>query len=63
MKCLFLLSGKNKKIISKCHLLKFLPSMLRIKYLCIKGLVQFRCTVYDNDVKYKFSSSKELLEE
>ena len=28
MKCQSLFSGKNKKIISECHLLKFLPSML-----------------------------------
>ena len=28
-----LFSGKNKKIISNCSLLKFLPSMVGIKYL------------------------------
>ena len=31
MKCQSLFSGKNKKTISKCHLLNFLPSMLSIK--------------------------------
>ena len=31
MKCQSLFSGKNKKNISKCHTLNFLPSMLNIK--------------------------------
>ena len=31
MKCQILFSGKNKKSISKCHLLKILPSMLSVK--------------------------------
>ena len=31
MKCQVLFPGKNKKNISKCHLLKILPRMLRVK--------------------------------
>ena len=31
MKCQSLFSGKNKKDISECHMLKFLPSMQRVK--------------------------------
>ena len=31
MKCQILFSGKNKKNISKCRLLKFLPRVLRVK--------------------------------
>ena len=31
MKCQILFSGKNKKNISKCHLLKILPRVLSIK--------------------------------
>ena len=31
MKCLILFSWKNKKNISKCHLLKYLPSMQSYK--------------------------------
>ena len=31
MKCQILFSGKNKKNISKCHLLKILPGMLSVK--------------------------------
>ena len=30
MKCQILFSGKNKKNISKCRLLKFLPRVLRV---------------------------------
>ena len=33
MKCQILSSGKNKKNISKCCLLPFLPSMLSVKVL------------------------------
>ena len=33
MKCQIPFSGENKKNISKCHLLKFLPSMLSINHL------------------------------
>ena len=31
MKCLILFSGKNKKNISKCRLLKILPRVLSVK--------------------------------
>ena len=31
MKCQILFSGKNKKNISKCHLLKILPRVLGVK--------------------------------
>ena len=31
MKCQILFSGKNKKNISKCRLLKFLPRVLSVK--------------------------------
>ena len=33
MKCQILFSGKNRKNISKCHLLKFLPGMQGVKML------------------------------
>ena len=33
MKCHSLFSGKNKKNISMCYLLKFLPRVLSIKYI------------------------------
>ena len=33
MKCQNLFSGKNKKNISICHLLKILPSMLSVNHL------------------------------
>ena len=42
MKCQILFSRKNKKNISKCHLMKFLPSMQSITlclmkhYICMK---------------------------
>ena len=32
MKCQILFSGKNKGNISKCHLLKFLPRVLKVKW-------------------------------
>ena len=32
MKCQILFSGKNKKNISKCRLLKILPRVLSVKY-------------------------------
>ena len=32
MQCDSLFSGKNKKNISKCHQLKFLPSMQSVKH-------------------------------
>ena len=33
MKCQILFSGKNKKNISKCRLLKFLPRVLRVNFV------------------------------
>ena len=33
MKCQILFSGKNKKNISKCHLLKILPRVLSVNML------------------------------
>ena len=33
MKCQILFSGKNKKNISKCRLLKILPRVLSVKYI------------------------------
>ena len=36
MKCQILFSGKNKKNISKCRLLKFLPRVLRVKVIVAK---------------------------
>ena len=43
MKFQILFSGKNKKNISKCHLLKFLPRVLRVKgvkiiYACFRNV-------------------------
>ena len=40
----FLFSGKNKKHISKCHLLNFLPSMLsvNIKFMCSVSQTHFK---------------------
>ena len=37
MKCQILFSRKNKKNISECHLLKFLPSMQSVKELDTPG--------------------------
>ena len=36
MKCQILFSGKNKKNISKCRLLKILPRVLSVKETCSK---------------------------
>ena len=42
MKCQILFSGKNKKNISKCRLLKFLPRVLRVKrHLLLNGVMDF----------------------
>ena len=38
MKCQILFSGKNKKNISKCRLLKILPRVLSVKTLSPKNL-------------------------
>ena len=35
MKCQILFSGKNKKNISKCRLLKILPRVLSVKRWCV----------------------------
>ena len=40
MKCQILFSGKDKKNISKCHLLKVLPRVLSVKNLCIQTIFQ-----------------------
>ena len=41
MKCQILFSGKNKKNISKCCLLKFLPRVLRVKVNKIYKILSF----------------------
>ena len=40
MKCQILFSGKNKKNISKCHLLKILPRVLSVNKLHVNELVE-----------------------
>ena len=44
MKCQSLFSGENKKNIPNCHLLKFLPSMLRITIVFIYYVQKYRKT-------------------
>ena len=39
MKCQILFSGKNKKNISKCRLLKFLPRVLSVKVAVVERLL------------------------
>ena len=34
MNCQILFSGEDKENISKCRLLKLLPSMLKVKHVC-----------------------------
>ena len=41
MKCQILFSGKNKKNISKCRLLKILPRVLSVKHLISSRYGQF----------------------
>ena len=45
MKCQWLFFWKNKKSISKCHLLKFLPSMLSVN----KSSGYYNIHVYYNE--------------
>ena len=53
MKCQILFSGKNKKNISKCRLLKILPRVLSVnEWFCnviMRFCLHFRSTV----IKYK----------
>ena len=46
MKCLSLFSGKNKKNISVCHLLKSLPRVLSIKVIDNKLLLFSAIRIY-----------------
>ena len=46
MKCQILFSGKNKKNISKCHLLKILPRVLSVKQYFLCGIDNALSTVY-----------------
>ena len=39
MKCQILFSGKNKKNISKCRLLKILPRVLSVKGQLVSGVL------------------------
>ena len=43
MKCQVLFTGKNKKTVSNCHLLKFLPRVLSIKSLHERLLRNMQC--------------------
>ena len=53
MKCQILFSGKNKKNISKCRLLKILPRVLSVKKLpCQKTLTEYLCSCVRVNVKY-----------
>ena len=49
MKCQMQFSGKNRKIVSRCHLLNFFPSMLCVKYTCTCKYIN--CVVL-NQMKY-----------
>ena len=51
MKCHVLFFGQNKKNISKCHLLKFLPNMLNVKIRSCRNLE----LVINNDDQYYFT--------
>ena len=49
MKCQILFSGKNKKNISKCRLLKILPRVLSVKgefrdFFLLYHIIYFVCT-------------------
>ena len=58
MKCQILFSGKNKKNISKCRLLKILPRVLSVKHSDTSSVC---CLEYINipaDVAATFANSK-----
>ena len=46
MKCQILFSGKNKKNISKCRLLKILPRVLSVNYICLSFPLCWGLDVY-----------------
>ena len=46
MKCQILFSGKNKKNISKCRLLKILPRVLSVKFAFLT--VKFQTIIQQN---------------
>ena len=46
MKCQILFSGKNKKNISKCRLLKILPRVLGVKEQC----AQYKMVIRANTI-------------
>ena len=60
MKCRSLFSGKNKKIISKCHLLKFLPNMLLVKQQSVI-LFMLRFTIKVNSFSVMVCSCLDVL--
>ena len=51
MKCHILFSGKNKKNISKCRLLKILPRVLSVKYY-VEQQIHFNGNVFGNKCCY-----------
>ena len=61
MECQILFLGENKKNISKCHLLKFVPSMLCVKVLVLAAdkksiwKIVFFAKTYSNMDIYMYS--------
>ena len=60
MKCQSLFSGKNKKNISKCRPLKFLPRVLSVK--CQDDILKFFCFKISLDISCE-SSAKQFHQE
>ena len=48
MKCQILFSGKNKKNISKCRLLKILPRVLSVKHSVFQLVAGHICSDHTN---------------
>ena len=58
MKCQSLFSGKNKKNISKCHLLKVLPSMLSLNMLKSYSLAVVHVSRFQRSSEYQGCQGK-----
>ena len=46
MKCQILFSGKNKKNISKCRLLKILPRVLSVNYYTVPDKREYSSNIF-----------------
>ena len=53
MKCQILFSGKNKKNISKCRLLKILPRVLSVKQNDVTGLWGNHFLIKNHQAQYR----------